>query len=723
MSSEKNLNSISYLNLNEGNSKTSSNNSKKSQSVEFNSSLSENDFNEKEALKTIENMKKESQNFSKDSNNPYDLDEKINYNYIKTILDSKTINNQQKINTFNDIQYKLAYKDRKSLLNDYKDLFATDILINEKNEIVYRQDQELKKVFISLLNDIMNEKSTNIKKKFETKYYVKPQSLKIPFLYGSEEYIFANLINDTYETFITKSKFPQKSKDSIFDESKDLSNYINNEATKPIITPIKVTEIDDGIKCMEVEEDINENNKKTYLNHSKYIDKKTLLTPIFKLYCSEEFQNKYKENLMKYSDRRVKYIYEIIIETLYYYSLYFNEEGKDDIISEFSGVFYEPQINKINALKDYEFDLSQIQDLKGKNVNISKEIENKIYKIKIFDSEYYLNFYDYNIKKLFKALLRLNDIQTDNKKQYVEKILNDPYYWTIQKFAKVNSLYNDNELNKYFKEEVDIMLKHKVLENLFNEISIFQNYQYPFLNEEFLDQVHNSIMYVKLPTKLIMGLTIKNMGIIVINKGRFEKIINEQKNKNTLFALRLSEFSFYKITLFHEINFHYFLVILFSNKKIYLTTPEIVFKNYIINKKAKCDFGDKGEVILFGKKVSELYINGIVNIITLDNWNKNVGKKSIDIGKNFLNLNKEKKDTGEFSLNNLKGLSNFCKRLYEVVNNEINFVDFNLNSDIGDFFSRGKIFKMNVDESNIEGKNFSTIISRGICLNAGRYNM
>ena len=118
-------------------------------------------------------------------------------------------------------------------------------------------------------------------------------------------------------------------------------------------------------------------------------------------------------------------------------------------------------------------------------MNISKEIENKIYKIKIFDSEYYLNFYDYNIKKLFKALLRLNDIQTDNKKQYVEKILNDPYYWTIQKFAKVNSLYNDNELNKYFKEEVDIMLKHKVLENLFNEISIFQNYQYPFLNEDF----------------------------------------------------------------------------------------------------------------------------------------------------------------------------------------------------------------------------------------------
>ena len=260
------------------------------------------------------------------------------------------------------------------------------------------------------------------------------------------------------------------------------------------------------------------------------------------------------------------------------------------------------------------------------------------------------------------------------------------------------------------------------MENIFNEISIFENYQYPLLNEKLLEQVHNSIVYVKLPTKLIIGLTIKKMGIIVINKGRYDEVIDEQKNKNSKFALKLSEFAFYKVTLVHEINFHYFLVILFSNGKIQcLYTPKTVFKNYIIDKKEKCDFGDKGEAVLFGKKVTELYINGAVNIINLKFWNENVNLKSIDIGKKFLNLNKEIKNSGEFTIQKLKSLSKFTENLFHMIENEIDLEPFSLDSDIGDFFSRGKILNVNLDESNVEGKNFATIFPRGFCLNAYRY--
>ena len=43
---------------------------------------------------------------------------------------------------------------------------------------------------------------------------MKQQSSKIPFIYGSDEYIFANLIYDTYETFIIKSTFPKKGANS-----------------------------------------------------------------------------------------------------------------------------------------------------------------------------------------------------------------------------------------------------------------------------------------------------------------------------------------------------------------------------------------------------------------------------------------------------------------------------------------------------------------------------
>ena len=315
----------------------------------------------------------------------------------------------------------------------------------------------------------------------------------------------------------------------------------------------------------------------------------------------------------------------------------------------------------------------------------------------------------------------MEGVPKEEKRQKIEKLLNEPQYWTVQRYSRENSPYNNKDLDSLFKKEINIMLKNKVLENLFNEISFCENYKYPYLNEGFLRQVHDSILYMKFPTKLILGLTIKHMGIIIINKDRYHKIINEQKNKNIKFALILSEYSFYKATLLHETNFHYILVILFSNKKLNaLYTPKIVFKNYKIDDKIKLDFGDKGEVVLFGKKLSELYIKGIMNIITLDLWNKNDNIKPIEIGKKFLILNKEA-EKDEIKIKELIKLSEFTKKLYENINNEKNEEPFDLEKDIGHYFSRGKVMDLNEEEFCINSKNFATIFPRGECLNVYRY--
>ena len=60
------------------------------------------------------------------------------------------------------------------------------------------------------MKDLINAEPSAIKDLFKTKYYMKQQSSKIPFIYGSDEYIFSNLIYDTYETFKIKSTFPKK---------------------------------------------------------------------------------------------------------------------------------------------------------------------------------------------------------------------------------------------------------------------------------------------------------------------------------------------------------------------------------------------------------------------------------------------------------------------------------------------------------------------------------
>ena len=178
--------------------------------------------------------------------------------------------------------------------------------------------------------------------------------------------------------------------------------YINSNAIKPLIKPIKVIESTDKINNIESEKEVpKEIEKKIYLMKQKYYNKVSLLESIFGIYCSEEFQKKYDEYLAKNLDKRVKYIYEIILEILFYYCLYFDEVNKIDIISDFAKNFYEYENVKINVLKRYQNDLIRIKDQEGKDLDLSKRIKNKIYKVTIGDFVLDLNFYDFRVKNYF----------------------------------------------------------------------------------------------------------------------------------------------------------------------------------------------------------------------------------------------------------------------------------------------------------------------------------
>ena len=49
-------------------------------------------------------MKKEGKNYLNDFQNSYDLDEKVNFQYIKRILESKEKSDQAKISAFDEIK-------------------------------------------------------------------------------------------------------------------------------------------------------------------------------------------------------------------------------------------------------------------------------------------------------------------------------------------------------------------------------------------------------------------------------------------------------------------------------------------------------------------------------------------------------------------------------------------------------------------------------------------
>jgi len=147
--------------------------------------------------------------------------------------------------------------------------------------------------------------------------------------------------------------------------------------------------------------------------------------------------------------------------------------------------------------------------------------------------------------------------------------------------------------------------------------------------------------------------------------------------------------------LLHEINFHYFLLILYSNdKRKILITPEKAFKNYKIETEGfkKLDFGDKGEALLFGTRVNSLYIKAIIKVIYLELWDLNWNLKPKKIGKKFMEINKEAKSS-EITLKKLIDLTGFTKVLYERINEEKNIKEFDVNEDIDIIFCKGQNIK------------------------------
>ena len=253
MALHNNENIIINFNLDNSSSKTVSKNSKDSKESKINISLNNSSLDPfPRELLTIKELKKISHEENKENTpnlnkneNLYDLNEKANYLYLLKILENKDIDTQSKITSFNDLMYKLTYEDRKYLLNKYKDLFDKDEALKQFPNVVFRQEEKLKEVFISLLKDIINNKADKMKELFETKYFVETQLSNIPFLEGTDEYIYANLINDTYDIFISKSKYPSNKND--FEENNYLSNNINKKISKPTIKPNNIQVINNNI--------------------------------------------------------------------------------------------------------------------------------------------------------------------------------------------------------------------------------------------------------------------------------------------------------------------------------------------------------------------------------------------------------------------------------------------------------------------------------------------
>ena len=435
----------------------------------------------------------------------------------------------------------------------------------------------------------------------------------------------------------------------------------------------------------------------------KYKMKYLLMQEIFNKYISEEFQENFKFFLESIKDgkekKRFKYFFLSIFEVYQNIILKSDKHIETNGEENYTEFFYENKAIKLECLKEikkmFQFKFYQLDN---KEIDLENfNMKNTDYYIEINGQKYKINFFNFIVKKFQSDLIKIKG------KKY-ERALNNIENYSLQGTIINNRCFNSKELFELFKNDLNQTLKGSTLKEAFYSIIPFRRFNYPFEEIKFIEQLNGLILYIPFLNKNILGLSLRNLGIIIINRNIFS--FNDSNNIKKGFSYALLKSGFGKITFLHESNFHFLLKICSSQDEgLICKTPIKYYKNYEFKKGEKknsinYDGGDFGEALIFGEKIYELYLPGIEKIFDINFW-KQQNINFAKLGTNFILLNKNDKSYKK----DLKDLSDFTKALYENIKEEIKTyvgkIDNSPVRDLGNLFVR----MSNTDKDFIK-KNF-----------------
>ena len=480
-----------------------------------------------------------------------------------------------------------------------------------------------------------------------------------------------------------------------------------------------------NIKSNENEKNSNiEDSKNGNLFYAKQINKfynkQYLIEPIINKYLSKEFEenrNYFLENMKNNEDySRIEFIYEIAINLLLYCINKFPYQIMNKkTLEDFYKYFYEEAekkykflstiLIKVNAqLYDGEEEIHKIENLKNKN-----------YKIK-FKNTKTVNFnpFDYVIQFL------KDDLTKCTYEEFVNK-LNETKNWSLQKCTLTRKIYKLEKTNDLFEKLYDQFMNHNVLRKAYKKLESFNGIEYLYDRKELKQQINDNIFYLPFPIKFLSGLTLKKYGVILINNNRFYSHFDPYDQKIERFTKKMCESAFIIITLIHEICFHYFRVILYSNNHVNLYTSPYPYNNYLIDENCSVeDGGDKGEILLFGYKVTYLYLNGLYQFLSMKLWDKYKFSDYIDfitLGKEFIECNKKNDMTLKYR--DFVNMNEFTKQLNNEIEEDCKFIpeddepnndhnnSLNESTNLSIYFSNGKVLSIDygikVDDEDDDG--------------------
>ena len=609
----------------------------------------------------------------------YDINPDLNYRIMKKMLDKKKFTAED-INDF--YQFYINYN--QTLFYGQK-LDIIDELSKKKNSKI--QNKITEKINLNELSfidgyfDIIKELCSvssklylnkkinydNIINLFHNTYFVDNYEINTPLIYGTYELIFSGLIYSLYFNLLYKENEDEIAPSKVGTLS-DYASYPKNIMTKKSKNEINRdndvnADNDSNYSSMDIDESGEESSEESFkINKSDFNSKIKFISPFLRKIASNDFKeilglDKIKEenqsNIYEPKPKVNALIFHLLyIELIFYIYSHFSS---NKFLQDFDDLFFfetkEEKLEFFTAMNEKENEVI-IVDENDKQVTRKKDIANKnyiIYNAKNINEKFIFNPYDFILSK-FTSAKDFSDLV--KKFSRIES-------FSLFKFYKENSLFNNDELNSAFKNNIKEMLSSKTISELFDQYVSFNSYFCPYIGDEkenFVSQTFDIIYYFPIPYADIFGFTYKQFGLIFIsNINRFDKIIyNDKKQAKKELCFQINKISFLKIVHVHEIICHYSCAIIHSNdKEVPIATPEKTFIGFKPMKKytyltENYDGGDKGESILFGNKIKYIYTKGALFILNNNNYKKDLKnfKEKFMVMNNYkggdtLNLNAE----------------------------------------------------------------------------------
>ena len=654
----------------------------------------------------------------------YDINPNTNFKIMKKYIefddDEKIMEednfDEQFTNFYLYYNQTLTFNQKSEIINKIKtnnkgELIKKLIGFNEKSNMENYFD--ILNILKSLHKTESVEEYSNFKNLFFTKYYIDNESIKIPLIYGTNQLKYGGLISNLYKNLFIINSENNEGNNIKEEQYKNNHNYPENIIEKKENKLKDNINVDSAQRSIKIKE-VNENfifYKIIFI--SKYLDK----------ICDKEFYEFFNINEQFQLDESKKfepnYKLNPHIDALFFHLLYFDLifsiysiNGDNYYMDNFESIFFEFKSHKLYYLRILNkiFKFIKCENNQVIEFNISNDIQNADYLlVDLKDEKNTLKFnpYDYSFLKL-----KNSNIKTFND---AKKAFNNPKYFSLNLIYKNKRLFNDEKLFKLFEENIKNMLNSNAIDELYNQYKNFKEFNNPYKNEEFIKQTFDIILYLPIPFKIIGGFTSKNFGLIFLNNIE----LNKRNDLPTIFFCKsISHLSFKKVTIIHEVLSHNTSVIIHANKKeIGLLTPPNTFTEYFpkdiyIDIYSNYDRWDKGDSILFGNKIKDIFIKGALFILDNENWKLNLE----DFRSKFIFLNNPNNSKNEnFNVNEesskdkiidylIKNNSDLIK-IFETKEN-LSF-SFKLNSEFNDeneFFKDGVLYLNRVSHKSIVSK-------------------